>query len=106
MRALFNTSRIEKIITNFNFHEVKKVMELVKWKWGKEDGIGQEIPSIERLQNTARNLLLNVVKDYENGKIPPYVHSTGGFQAIYWPWDELALQFVLEEWESPNEDKK
>jgi hypothetical protein len=78
-------------------------MKLLDWKWvGRSSSESFEVPSIERMRETARNLLVSVVK--LNNQYP--ITGTGGFWAEKSSGNEdplddgLLLRFILEQSES------
>ena len=81
---------IKKILKNFDFGKVHRVMENLNWYWNDTKDGG--VPTVEDLKSQAKDLLKKVTEG--NYK----VISSGGFEAEY--RDEvLTLKFVLEEWE-------
>ena len=67
---------VEKAITSFNFHKVRRVMEFLEWTWGND-----EYPTIVELEFTARRLLEAAFR-YANGNDQDYGYcSSGGFEA-------------------------
>lgn len=87
---------IKKILKNFDFGKVHRVMENLNWTWGSTD---YTVPTIEDLKSQAKDLLKKVTEgDYK-------VISSGGFEAEYGN-EVLTLKFVLAEWEiDKNEDE-
>jgi len=85
-------ARIAKVVGNFDFHKVRRVMELLDWRWQHaENGV----PEIHEMVETATRLLNDLVEG--NSKET----GTGGFTA-YWFQDEPhekepALRFVVED---------
>lgn len=91
---------INKIIQEFDFKRVHKVMTLLDWDWA----IGG-IPSIPILKQSAQNRLVDAVigrlKDTELSHHLPYTISSGGFEANAYcnkkktKINYLELKFVL-----------
>ena len=90
-------NRIQEVLDNFNFHKVKKVMDLLNWEWYHPETGSNYIPSIADLYNTAKNYLTRVVKT--KGMI-----ESGGFRAEYFD-DYLILSFVVEQWDSEGSEE-
>lgn len=94
---------IEPVLDHFDFEKVHRSMKLLDWKWvGRSSSESFEVPSIERMRETARNLLVSVVK--LNNQYP--ITGTGGFWAEKSSGNEdplddgLLLRFILEQSES------
>ena len=81
---------IKKILKNFDFGKVHRVMESLNWTWvdSKDGGV----PTIEELKAQAKDLLTKVTE----GEFS--IISCGGFEAEYRD-KVLTLKFVLEEFE-------
>ena len=82
-----------EILGNFDWDKVRKIMELLDWKW--VDHNSESVPSIGRIIMRAEELCRNA---YESKA----VHQAGGFWAEY-EEDTLTLKFVLEEWYTEDE---
>jgi hypothetical protein len=88
--------QIDSIMERFDFIHVKNTMKAIGWEWAAEGG--NAVPTISRLQITARKLLREVV----NAQSCPGTHSrgmsvmTGGLEANINPTGELSLAFVIE----------
>lgn len=85
------TNIIDKIISEFNFDRVRKVMVATNWKW-ISSSLTMEIPDIEHMRKTARELLEDVSSVEEWGS-----WSTGGFKATKDPSGRVSLEFIVEE---------
>lgn len=95
---------IESILENFDFEEVRKVMNFLNWTWHNED----ETPSTYKLINSAKRRLEEVyeisMREDRNCSI-----SSGGLKAST-IWDEgqvvfLELEFVLTSWDESIDDE-
>jgi len=88
---------IEEVLENFDFYKVRKVMKFIKMKW--PDGEGElKVPSIQELEEQARNLLESSIEQVFKDKENVGYASSGGFQAICdWNSDCLSLSFNLDE---------
>lgn len=82
---------IANVLSGFDFDKVHKAMVAVDWKWGKDDGVGLETPTVAGLVKTARWLLELACKEKATVR-------TGGFHAWYDEGTgiEFGLMFVLE----------
>lgn len=79
---------IDDVIRNFDFARVAVAVAALDWQWQTAAEDGFEIPSIQRLKATARNLLQRSVKCG--------IAGTGGFEARYNPKvDEEDEAFIL-----------
>jgi hypothetical protein len=92
---------IEPVLNHFEFEKVHRAMKVLDWKWIGLGGEDFDVPSIDRMRETARNLLVSVVKSRSQYRIA----ATGGFYAEKIedidPADNgLILRFVLSESES------
>lgn len=66
-----------RVISNFNFEKVRKMMEAVDWRWGGPYMDGEfAVPSIEVMRSQAMSLILEAHRLDSNV-------SAGGFEA-YW----------------------
>ena len=98
---------IDKIIENFNFEKVHKVMQTLNWGWMRSD---VEVPSVGQLVLCAKELLQDVSKKNVGTSI-----STGGFKATKIDSKDmgegLELEFILtsevfhEEWLNEEEGR-
>jgi len=97
---------IDDIMDNFDFNRVQSAMEALDWQWA-----GEEVPSIDRLRETAVYLLKGASRLRLGEYLDSYweegiINGTGGFQATAY-CDEaktkiivLDLKFILTEWDS------
>ena len=87
---------ISEIAKWFDWEKVKKVMDVLDWRWGQE----KEIPTIGQIIVTATELLKQC---YDEGiKGGYYCIGTGGFRATYQE-SYLMLEFIVEEWDTYKE---
>lgn len=96
---------MDNIMDYFDFEKVRRVMELLDWKWGP---IGNRVPEVFEIRQSARRLIKEAIEKYK-GSI-----ATGGLWVDY-SEDEngdiaLDLSFKLEHWteyinERMDEDK-
>lgn len=86
--------KINEILYSFNFKKVRLVMKALNWKWSTASLDGAEIPSIERMQATARHLLTHVATTRD------VVCATGGFYAHRYGNGVLELSFIVENYET------
>lgn len=85
---------IEKIIDNFDFKKVYKIMVACDWKWDSDKG--PEQPTVPGMQRLARHLLTSICEDPEYGaNNDSSVVATGGFKATRWE-DCLSLEFIVD----------
>ena len=85
---------IDEIIQRCNFEKVHIAMTALDWRWATEDKF--EVPSIKRLKEMARHLLLSSISS------PFHTSSSGGFEAKYLPMvddepESFELRFILVE---------
>jgi len=97
---------IDDIMDNFDFNRVQTTMDALDWQWA-----GEEVPSIDRLRETAVYLLKGASRLRLGEYLDSYweegiINGTGGFQATAY-CDEakikiiaLDLKFILTEWDS------
>lgn len=78
-----NTAVVELIMQSFDFHKVHKAMESLGWRWALTGDRGLDVPTVDDLRETARDLLERV----RSGERI----STGGFEAT-----EDSLTFIVE----------
>jgi hypothetical protein len=83
---------IQKIVENFDFETVHKVMVALNWKWG--EGNDAHIPSIDELRESATNYL----KQTKKAKSKHYSVGSGGFVATRW-CNNLSLSFYATTWD-------
>ena len=80
--------RIDKIMDNFNFHKVARVMEFLHWGWGDTG-----VPSESEIRKFARRQMEEACKqNYRES-------STGGF-SVRRISGEIYLTFELASWDS------
>lgn len=88
-----NEKIIDLVIEKFDFYKVHKAMDATNWKWAGK--IGEEVPSIRNIIDTAKDLLEKVMEHYEEtGETTSW--ATGGFTA-YISDEEIGLSFCFEE---------
>lgn len=83
--------QIAQVLGEFDFQKVRRVMELLDWRWADaENGI----PEIHEMVAVATRLLVDL-KDFET-----HENSTGGFTAFWFNDGDAekvpALRFVVE----------
>ena len=86
--------KIKYILDHFNFAKVQETMIALDWVWqhmSDPDDQTMRVPSIERMKQTARHLL------YEAATCKERYFATGGFHAQRYEEGDLALQFVVAE---------
>ena len=93
-------AQIEDLLDEFDFGKVKKVMDLLEWKYG---GSPDDEISLGELRRMARYLLQEV---YDFDESPYECISSGGFHAVRQMFAEdskkyLTLKFAVEEWSNP-----
>jgi hypothetical protein len=93
---LYN-EKVDKILDEFDFYKVNKIMNCLNWTWRNEG-----VPTIAELRREARSLLKNAC---QNGS---GILRTGGF-SVEKTDDVLSLSFVVTEWtedlkEGENDD--
>lgn len=81
---------IKKILKNFDFEKVHRVMESLNWYWNDTKDGG--VPTVEELKSQAKDFLKRVTE----GEFS--VISSGGLEAEYRN-KVLTLKFVLAEFE-------
>lgn len=100
--------RIQYVLDKFNFEKVLVTMNALDWHWITTRGDGHEIPSIQRMKVTARNLMERAYTDLiKDDKCKVYSTGTGGFCATCSEEDNkyyFVLQFVLTEYDSEDYD--
>ena len=90
-------SDVEKILDEFDFHQVQTAMKALDWKYFDSE---DEYPSIGELRRMARRLLVAV---YTADPCPEWFTGSGGFEATrhMYPDDTkkyLSLKFIVTEW--------
>ncbi len=83
--------KIPEILSKFNFEIVRSYMNSVKWDW--YDSENGEAPSVERMKETASELLFSAVRNLK----PNTEISSGGFSVTKIENEYLVLNFVIEE---------
>lgn len=91
-------AKIKSILNHFDFHRVKKVMDVLNWKWSlSKNGV----PDIDEIRGLANRLLIDACIKKTN-------ISTGGFRAVYDDNGDgdpyVGLEFIVEECEGFAED--
>jgi hypothetical protein len=102
------TTMVDDILDEFDFEKVREVMVALDWKWASAEA---DIPSMSKLKDTARHLLISVYnlrKDkytITHPEVPVQV-ETGGFKATALANEDsgevdfLKLEFIVTEWEA------
>ena len=88
--------QIKMIFKVFDWKRVQRAMEAVCWEWStvKKNEYGYNIPDVQALKKSAKNLLLRVCHG-SDGLVSNYIHC-GGFVATRRA-GYLKLQFILDE---------
>lgn len=94
------------ILENFDFEKCRKTMVGLNWTWGL-DG---QIPSIERLKESAYKRLKDAISVCKKGDCykSTYFSSSGGLKGNAWKnryghIEAVRLEFVLTEWDSDGD---
>ena len=95
-----------EILEEFDFDKVERVMTALDWKWASAEA---DVPSIFKLKDTARYLLIHVYNmrqgEYKDTHHEvPVTCGTGGFRATALSNEDgvvdfLKLEFIITEWE-------
>lgn len=91
-------AKIKSILNHFDFNTVKKIMDVLNWKWVlSKNGV----PDIDEIRKLATRLLIDACVEKQN-------ISTGGFKAVYDDNGDgdpyVGLEFIVEECEGFVED--
>ena len=88
--------KINECIENFNFEQVKKVMDFLDWKWL------DEVPSMGQIMLHAQDYLNRVADKLEQHE--EYTISSGGIKVWGFIDDDgeiqFKLSFILAEWDT------
>lgn len=76
-------SSIEEVLDGFDFEKVQQVMRALDWKWFDSG----EIPTIDRMRETVRDLYRHTLKFGEGSC------RTGGFRLQRWKDGHCRLSF-------------
>jgi hypothetical protein len=86
--------QISRILKEFDFEKVRKVMCALDWTWRDEPNP----PTVPELVRSATRLLIDVSKDVQYGM----VCACGGFETRLDFNGDLHLRFVIEEWDGSD----
>ena len=93
-------AKIKSILNHFDFNRVKKVMDVLNWKWASSCS-KNGVPDINEIRKLATRLLIDTCVEKQN-------ISTGGFRAVYDDNGDgdpyVGLEFIVEECEGFVED--
>lgn len=93
-------AKIKSILNHFDFNRVKKVMDVLNWKWASSCS-KNGVPGIDEIRGLANRLLIDACIEKTN-------ISTGGFRAVYDDNGDgdpyVGLEFIVEECEGFAED--
>ena len=91
-------AKIKSILNHFDFNRVKKVMDVLNWKWASSKN---GVPDMDKIIGLATRLLIDACVEKTN-------ISTGGFRAVYDDNGDgdpyVGLEFIVEECEGFAED--
>ena len=91
-------AKIKSILNNFDFNKVKKIMDVLNWKWASSKN---GFPDMDEIRKLATRLLIDACVEKTN-------ISTGGFRAVYDDNGDgdpyVGLEFIVEECEGFAED--
>lgn len=98
---------IDKVIFNFDFDKVMKVMKALNWQW-YDSTTETGVPSVGQVVSLARRLLEDVVDPVKMGFNDHYTIATGGFTATANRYEDgeilVRLQFVVADFNYSNAD--
>ena len=99
---------IDKVLDNFDFERVEKVMQTLNWTWGI--GPAAEVPDVARLKMQARKLLQECIEDRPIDKEEiDWSSSTGGFVAKSITYDgedfRMSLSFELTSYDADTDEE-
>ena len=90
--------KIKSILNHFDFNKVKKIMDVLNWKWASSKN---GFPDMDEIRKLATRLLIDACVEKTN-------ISTGGFRAVYDDNGDgdpyVGLEFIVEECEGFAED--
>ena len=93
-------AKIKSILNHFDFNKVKKIMDVLNWKWASSCS-KNGVPDIDEINGLATRLLIDACVEKTN-------ISTGGFRAVYDDNGDgdpyVGLEFIVEECEGFVED--
>ena len=93
-------AKIKSILNHFDFNKVKKIMDVLNWKWASSCS-KNGVPDIDEIRKLATRLLIDACVEKQN-------ISTGGFRAVYDDNGDgdpyVGLEFIVEECEGFAED--
>ena len=93
-------AKIKSILNHFDFNRVKKVMDVLNWKWASSCS-KNGFPDMDEIRKLATRLLIDACVEKQN-------ISTGGFKAVYDDNGDgdpyVGLEFIVEECEGFAED--
>ena len=92
---------IDYILDNFDFEKVKKVMDVLEWKYWDSEG---DTVSIYELRKKARHVLKSLISHVEK---EVYLIGSGGFEATVMHCEDFEkpvfeLKFVVAEWNNAD----
>lgn len=96
----WENNAIKHIMDNFDFERVHKAMELLDWTWGDRKDDPFVVPSIDRIEEVAKDTLKGAIKR------KCYI-SSGGFVAEYHK-GVIRLMFCIDDidyYKAENEEK-
>ena len=93
-------AKINSILNHFDFNKVKKIMDVLNWKWASSCS-KNGVPDMDEIIGLATRLLIDACVEKQN-------ISTGGFRAVYDDNGDgdpyVGLEFIVEECEGFAED--
>lgn len=89
-RKNFYRSKLEELLTEFDFEKVHEIMELLDWTWVGVTGIPERedmISVIKGLYNSIENAILSSKESFA---------ATGGFKLTFSPDEDDEIKLVFE----------
>lgn len=102
----FEEKLINEILNEFNFERCHKVMKHLGWVWISSN----QTPSVEKLKETAEELLRHSIESSKKNKTNDYYSvSTGGLKATAYRNKSykiihLKLEFIIAGWETDGDE--
>jgi len=85
------TEKFDKILQGFDFWEVRKIMELMDWKWAT--AAGYHIPDVDEMKESCCTLFDHTLEEYQ-GREDFCSIGTGGFTVTIYKNKNIVLEFI------------
>ena len=84
-----------KIMEEFDFRKVQRVMKMLDWKWSQDVG-ERRVPSLDEMKTHVEVLMNSAIRNKRGAEDKNVYVSSGGFKVTINEYNRMSLEFVVE----------